>query len=418
MSNLSRRYRREKIFLWLGGGSILLALLFLLVLLVSVVGQGARTFLAASVQLSVPLDTKVIGADGMESPLKYQKLLRESLRAEFPDVKKRGDKKQLYKLLSFGAAIALRDEVLANPNILQNKSSTISTLTLWLPASSPAERFLKGAIDETLPEQQRGISDLQVQWLTMLKEQERTRVHFNFAFFTNADSRDAEAAGVGGALVGSFWTLLLAFLLSFPIGVLAAIYLEMFAARNRWFDFIEININNLAAVPSVIFGLLGLAVFINVFGVPRSSPLLGGIVLSLMTLPTIIIASRVSLKSVSPSLLIGAQGLGATRMQGVLHHVLPAAMPGILTGTIIGMAQALGETAPLLMIGMVSFISEVPSGWTDAATALPVQIFLWADSPERGFAERSAAGIIVLLAFLLTMNAIAVILRNKLRIKL
>ena len=207
---------------------------------------------------------------------------------------------------------------------------------------------------------------------------------------------------------------MLAFLFSFPIGVLSAVYLELFAPRNRWLDFVEININNLAAVPSIIFGLLGLAIFINVFQMPRSSPLVGGLVLALMTLPTIIIAARASLKAVPYSYLSGAMALGATKMQGVFHHVLPSAMPGILTGTIIGMAGALGETAPLLMIGMVAFITEMPTHITDAATALPVQIFLWADNPERGYVERTAAAIIVLLIFLGVMNTAAVLMRRRL----
>ena len=228
-------------------------------------------------------------------------------------------------------------------------------------------------------------------------------------------------AGIGGALRGSFFTLLLAFVISFPAGALAAVYLELFAPRGgrrgKWLDFVEININNLAAVPSVIFGLLGLAVLINIIGLPRSSSWAGGLVLSLMTLPTIIIASRAALKAVPPSLLAAALSLGATRMQGVFHHVLPAAMPGILTGAIIGMAQALGETAPLLMIGMAAFLADAPEGFADAATALPVQIFLWADSPERGFAERTATAILVLLGFLVAMNAAAVWLRRRLETK-
>ena len=224
-------------------------------------------------------------------------------------------------------------------------------------------------------------------------------------------------AGIGSALRGSFLTLLLTFLLSFPTAVLAALYLEMFAPRNRWFDFIEININNLAAVPSVIFGLLGLTVFISFFGMPRSSSLVGGMTLSLMTLPTVIIAARAAIRAVPPSLLAGAMSLGATRMQGVFHHVVPAAMPGILTGTIIGMAQALGETAPLLMIGMLAFITEAPTGFTDAATALPTQIFLWANNPERAFAEHAAAAIVCLLLFLILMNATATVIRRRMEIK-
>lgn len=238
-------------------------------------------------------------------------------------------------------------------------------------------------------------------------------LRFNRTFFTNGDSREPEQAGVWGAVMGSFFTLALTLLLSFPIGVAAAIYLEEFAPRNRWTDLIEVNINNLAAVPSIVFGLLGLAVFIGFFGLPRSAPLVGALVLTLLTLPTIIIASRAALKGVPPSIREAALGMGASKLQMVAHHVLPLAMPGMLTGTIIGMARALGETAPLLMIGMVAFIVEVPSGFTDPATALPVQIFLWSDSPERGFVERTSGAIIVLLAFLMVMNAAAVILRNR-----
>jgi phosphate transport system permease protein len=244
-------------------------------------------------------------------------------------------------------------------------------------------------------------------------ERDQLELAFNTGFFTNGDSRDPEQAGVLGALVGSMLTLAVTLLLSFPIGVAAAIYLEEFEARNRWTDLIEVNINNLAAVPSIVFGLLGLAVFLNFFGMPRSAPLVGGFVLTLLTLPTIIIASRVSLKSVPPSIREAALGMGASKLQMVSHHVLPLAMPGMLTGTIIGMARALGETAPLLMIGMVAFIVDVPGSLSDPATALPVQIFLWADSPERAFLERTSAAIIVLLAFLIVMNATAVILRNR-----
>ncbi len=235
----------------------------------------------------------------------------------------------------------------------------------------------------------------------------------NTVFWKSGDSREPELAGFWGAIVGSFFTLLVTLALSFPVGVLAAIYLEEFAPKNRWTDFVEVNINNLAAVPSIVFGLLGLAVFLNFFGLPRSAPLVGGIVLSLMTLPTIIIASRAALKAVPPSIREAALGVGASKHQVVTHHVLPLAMPGILTGTIIGMAQALGETAPLLMIGMVAFIVNVPGGITDPSTVMPVQIYLWADSPERAFVARTSAGIMALLGFLVLMNALAVILRKR-----
>ncbi|MCH9704527.1 MAG: phosphate ABC transporter permease PstA [Proteobacteria bacterium] len=408
---LARRYRHERFFMRCGLAGIALAFFFLALLLVLVIGQGWRTFLTASIQLEVQLDSSIIGAAGEESPLRYQKLLKDALRQHFPQVKKRQEKKQLYQLLSFSGAVELRQLVQEQPDLLDTRA------TVWLPAASAAERYLKGGIDPNLAEEQRGISDRQLLWLDTLAAQEAVELSFNSGFFTNADSRDAELAGIGGALLGSFYSLLLAFLFSFPVGVLAAVYLELFAPRNRWFDFIEINVNNLAAVPSVIFGLLGLSIFINFFGLPRSSSLVGGLVLSLMTLPTIVIAARAALAAVPPSLLAAALSLGATKMQGVFHHVLPNAIPGILTGAIIGMARALGETAPLLMIGMVAFIVELPEGVADSTTALPVQIFLWADSPERGFVERTSAAIIVLLFFLLLMNAVAIYIRNKMEDK-
>jgi len=245
-------------------------------------------------------------------------------------------------------------------------------------------------------------------------DQGRVEKTFNAMFFTNADSREPELAGIKGAIVGSVLTLMVTLCLSFPIAIATAIYLEEFAPKNRITDFIEVNINNLAAVPSVIFGLLGLAIFINFFGLPRSVPLVGGFVLTLMTLPTIIISSRAAIKSVPPSIREAALGMGASKMQTILHHVLPLAMPGMLTGTIIGMAQALGETAPLLMIGMVAFIIDTPASITDSATVLPVQIFLWSDSPERSFVEKTSAAIMVLLAFLICMNSLAVWLRKRL----
>ncbi|MBB1126937.1 phosphate ABC transporter permease PstA [Thiospirillum jenense] len=268
-------------------------------------------------------------------------------------------------------------------------------------------------IEFAQPEADRRLKDNQVAWIWQLKQQEMIAKYFNTLFFINSASREPEQAGIAGALMGSMYTLLLTMLFSFPIGVGAALYLEEFAPKNRWTDFIEVNINNLAAVPSVVFGLLGLAVFINFFGIPRSTPLVAAMVLTLMTLPIIIIAGRAALKSVPPSIREAALGIGASPLQTQLHHVLPLAMPGILTGSILGMAHALGETAPLLMIGMIAFIVDIPGGITDPATVLPVQIFLWADSPERGFVERTSAAILVLLLFLFLMNLTAVLLRRR-----
>jgi phosphate transport system permease protein len=271
----------------------------------------------------------------------------------------------------------------------------------------------KGHIDRDVPEQSRRVDDQQIAWMDQLYDQGRVEKQFNTTFFTAGDSREPELAGIRGAVMGSFYTLLVTLVLAFPLGVATAVYLEEFAPKNRWVDLIEVNINNLAAVPSIVFGLLGLAVFINFFGLPRSAPLVGGLVLTLMTLPTIIIAGRASLKSVPPSIRDAALGMGASKLQTITQHVLPLAMPGMLTGTIIGMAQALGESAPLLMIGMVAFIVDIPGGPLDPATALPVQIYLWADSPERAFVERTSAAIMVLLAFLIAMNALAVVLRKR-----
>jgi phosphate transport system permease protein len=287
------------------------------------------------------------------------------------------------------------------------------TETLWVPADDDVDMLFKGHMPRDVPESDRRLTDLQLSLLDAWEQEGRIKKQFNTTFFTNGDSREPELAGILGAMSGSLLTLVITLALSFPIGVAAAVYLEEFSPRNRWVDLIEVNINNLAAVPSIVFGLLGLAVFINFFSLPRSTPVVGGLVLTLMTLPVIIIASRASLQSVPPSIREAALGVGASKMQMVTHHVLPLALPGMLTGTIIGMARALGETAPLLMIGMVAFIVDVPTSFTDPATALPVQIFLWADSPERAFVERTSAAIIVLLAFLIVMNSLAVILRNR-----
>jgi phosphate transport system permease protein len=273
--------------------------------------------------------------------------------------------------------------------------------------------FLKGYIPRDVPETERRVSDKEIVWIDQLLEGGRLKTSFNSVFFQAGDSREPELAGIRGATMGSMYTLLVTLLLSFPIGVAAAIYLEEFAPQNRWTDLIEVNINNLAAIPSIVFGLLGLAVFLNFMSLPRSSSMVGGLVLTLMTLPTIIIASRASLKSVPPSIREAALGVGASKMQTISHHILPLAMPGMLTGAIIGMARALGETAPLLMIGMVAFIVDVPQGFSDPSTVLPVQIYLWADSPERAFVERTSAAIMILLFLLLAMNATAVLLRNK-----
>jgi phosphate transport system permease protein len=404
---LARRYRSERRFRALGLGAIVLSLCFLSLLFVSIIGKGYTAFLQTHVRLDIELDAESLNADNL-ARADYQGLVRNAVRDMFPEVTGRRERRALNSLVSTGAAFQLRDTVMNDPTLVGR------TISLWVPADDDFDMLAKGHMDRNLPSAERRLSDRQIAWWDRLEADGRVRKQFNAAFFTRGDSREPELAGIWGAAVGSFYTLLITLVLSFPIGVAAAVYLEEFAPKNRWSDLIEVNINNLAAVPSIVFGLLGLAVFLNFFGLPRSAPLVGGLVLTLMTLPTIIIAARASLKSVPPSIREGALGVGASKMQTVVHHVLPLALPGMLTGAIIGMAQALGETAPLLMIGMVAFIADIPSGFTDAATALPVQIYLWADSPERGFVERTSAAIMVLLAFLISMNALAVFLRRKL----
>jgi phosphate transport system permease protein len=337
----------------------------------------------------------------------FRKIAREPLKAMFPEVTGRRDKRSLYSIISSGAPFQLLDMVRENPDLIGQR------VTVDLIADDDIDMLVKGHIDRNAPPQDRRVNDQTIGWIEKLESEGLVSTKFNTRFFTNGDSREPELAGIGGAVAGSFYTLLVTLFLSFPIGVAAAIYLEEFAPKNRWTDLIEVNINNLAAVPSIVFGLLGLAMFINLFGLPRSAPLVGGLVLTLMTLPTIIIASRAALKSVPPSIREAALGMGASKMQTTFHHVVPLAMPGMLTGTIIGMAQALGETAPLLMIGMVAFIVDIPGGPLDPSTVLPVQVYLWADSPERAFVERTSAAIMVLLAFLIAMNTFAVIMRKR-----
>ncbi len=411
-ASLKKRYARERRFQWYGRLAVLTGFVFLLILLGDIVSKGTPAFTQQYIKVAVEFDPDRIGATAASSPEElrradYLGIIKSSLRQMFPDVSGRKEKRQLYRLISIGAEYDLRDYVVDNPGVIGE------TRDVWLLAHSEAASYLKGQVSPDIPEGDRRVKDVQMQWLDTLREQGRTESRFNVLFFTEGDSREPELAGIKAALYGSFFTLLVTFLLAFPIGVFAAVYLEEFAPRNRLTDLIEININNLAAVPSIVFGLLGLAVFINFFELPRSAPLVGGIVLSLMTLPTIIITSRASIQAVPPSIREAALGVGASPLQTVFHHVLPVAMPGILTGSIIGMAQALGESAPLLMIGMVAFIMDVPGGVTDPATVLPVQIFLWADSPERGFTEKTSAAIMVLMGFLIVMNALAIYLRKR-----
>jgi phosphate transport system permease protein len=411
-ASLKRRYRAERRFRFYGMLAVGLGIVFVVFLFSTIIGKGWSSFQQSYVHLKVTYAADVIDPDGTRqhdtlANANYEGLVKQAFRARFPDVTERSELRKIYAFASDSAGLQLRDRVLANPALIGQ------TEDVWLLARDKVDMVVKGHIDRKLPADDRGVSDEELKWIDQLVASGDVEKKFNSGFFTHGDSREPEEAGVASAVAGSFFTLIVTLLLSFPIGVAAAVYLEEFAPKNRWTDLIEVNINNLAAVPSIVFGLLGLAVFIQAFGLPRSAPLVGGLVLTLMTLPTIIIASRAALKAVPPSIREAALGMGASPMQTVAHHVLPLAMPGMLTGAIIGMARALGESAPLLMIGMVAFIVDIPKGFTDPASALPVQVYLWARSPERAFVERTSGAIIVLLAFLLLMNAAAVFLRSR-----
>ncbi len=410
-ASLRARYGREKRFRLYGLLSVAFGLFFLVFLLSTIIGNGWTAFRQSAIKLDIDFSAEIIDPDGRRDPdalmaADYQALVKLALTTRFPGVTERKDRRQLTALMSDGAAYELRDRVMADPSLIGTQQA------IWLPASDDVDLLVKGHVERSA-EVGAQLSAAQLGWIDELLASELLELRWNRIFFSSGDSREPELAGIWGAAKGSFFMLLVTLVLSFPLGVAAAIYLEEFAPRSRWVDLIEVNINNLAAVPSIVFGLLGLAVFINFFGLPRSAPLAGGLVLTLMTLPVIIIASRASIKSVPPSVREAALGVGASEVQTVFHHVLPLAMPGMLTGAIIGMARALGESAPLLMIGMVAFIVDVPQSPLDPATALPVQIYLWADSPERAFAERTSAAIMVLLAFLLVMNVLAVWLRSR-----
>jgi len=403
---MKKRNLHQKILQGLGIAAISFAALMLFILISSLVSTGSKAFYQTHMQLEVFIDPEQISADNLQRG-KFDDVLRDSLQEYFPDVEDRADLRKLESILSSGARFSLRDRVQADPGLIGQ------TVTVIVPTSDDYDQLAKGMVDRDSPANQRKLSDRQIGWFDTLNEAGVITQPINWALLTNADSRFPELAGLKGALVGSFWALLVCFLISFPLGIGAALYLEEFAPKNKWSDIIEVNINNLAAVPSIVFGLLALAVFLGWFGMPRSAPLVGGMTLALMTMPTIIIATRAALKAVPPSIREAALGVGASKHQVVFGHVLPLAMPGILTGTIIGLAQALGETAPLLLIGMNAFITSAPGSPLDSATALPTQIFIWADSPERGFVSRTSAAILVLLTFLIAMNAIAIYLRSK-----
>lgn len=421
--SLARRHRAERRFRAYGVGALLFAAFVLCTLLVSVVGPGLSGFSRHELRLEV--DTAPLG-----TILAERKAAQESgaalskgtqnfdfythvhamLRSTVEGANTKTERMALYRLIGFFAVEDAEKQVMAQPEQWDD------AVTVWVPLSDIADLTLKGKIDRSLEQGLRPISDAQFAWLDKWQEEGRIRRSFNLGFFTDGDSRAPEAAGFGGAIMGSLWLLLVCMVVALPVSIMAAIYLEEFAKKGRIADWLEIAINNLAAVPSIIYGLLGLSVYLQWFGMPRSAPLVGGLTMALLVMPVMIIAARAAIRAVPPTMRQAAAGLGASPIQVVRDHVLPYAMPGILTGTILSFCRAIGETAPLLLIGMVAFVADVPHSPLDAATAMPVQIYLWASSPELGYVEKTSAGILVLLVLLLILNFTAITLRRRLQL--
>ena len=418
INSLNKRLNSEKRFRIYCIGAMSFALAWVLILFLNIFSSGYSAFYRTVIQVNVPFvnlieDISQFSEMSSEdiNKLSMYSFSKKTIYGLFPDIEEKKDKKMLIRLFSIEFEQEIREF------LKSNKSNINETETIYLTASDDVDQVNKGNYPRDLDEDKRRIKDIQLLFFDDLVDRGLVSYEFNLPFLMRGDSREPELAGVGGSIVGSLFTIMVVLILSFPIGIFAAIYLEEFATRNRVTDFIEININNLAAVPSIVFGLLGLGIILNTFGLPRSTPLVGGIVLSLMTLPTIIIATRASLRAVPPSIREGALAVGATKMQAVMHHVVPVAMPGALTGTIIGLAQALGETAPLLLIGMVAFVVDVPQTPLDASASLPVQVYLWSESAERGYVEKTSATIMMLLGFLILMNLAAVLIRRKFETK-
>ena len=410
--SLKKRHLAESRFKAYGIIGIISATLFLIVILSTIFIEGKSAFKSTYIKINIFYDPLIIDPEGKRDIeeirfANYRKIIKNSLKNYFPEVVSREELKNLISFISSSEEENLMKAVLKNNELIG------SDKMVWLKASSTIDVINKNPEMKNFSESNRLISDQELAWFNKLVLNGDVKFDLNKDFFLKADSTEPEQAGILGSILGSFFTLLITLILSFPIAVAAGVFLEELAPKNKFTDFIEININNLAAVPSIIFGLLGLAIFLNLMHLPRSAPIVGGMVLALMTLPTIIIATRVSLKAVPPSIREAAIGLGATKFQAVIHHVLPLAVPGIATGTIIGMSRALGESAPLLLIGMVAFIVDIPGSFVDSATVLPVQIYLWKSTAARGFVELTAAGVIVLLTFLILMNALAIFVRNK-----
>ena len=407
-ARLKARHAQERRFVLYGRLAILLALSFLAILLGRIVLQGYTTFIDYQMTVPVYVDPAKVDRNDIAGA-NYDLLVAEAVLAKLgekdDDLGETSGK--VMELVSNDLGFQLLKQVRADPSVIGK------TVVLKGPVRADASLYYKGEMKRSTTEGDRKLDDRQLTWLDKMRKLGMVSSGFNVGFLTRSDSTEPEQAGVLGAIVGSMLMLVVTAGLAVPIGVFAAAYLEEFAPKNRWTDIIEVNINNLAAVPSIVYGLLGLAVFINWLAVPRSSPLVGGLVLALMALPTVIIATRSALRAVPPSIREAALGIGASKTQTVFHHVLPLAMPGVMTGAILSLAHALGETAPLLMIGMISFVPGVPGGFTSAATVLPVQVFIWENASERAFHERTAAAIMVLLIFMILMNLAAILLRRR-----
>ena len=393
--DIQKRYRKEKIFKMIGISSISISLLFLLFLIGSIFVKAVPAFVSTEVKLNIHFDAKAINDKD------YDKLIRNALKFQFPEVKRRRELFMLYNMVSLNSTKTIQEYIKETKNIIGTEQD------VWFTASTNIDMVIKGQASKER------LHPKQYAWLENLIENEQIRKRFNYKLFTNGDSTNPEIAGILTAVIGSFMTMFVFILVAFPLAVLTALYLEEFAPKNKLTDFIEININNLAAVPSIIFGLLGLAVYIGIFGMPRSSPMVGGATLALMVFPTIVIATRNSVKSIPESIKHGALALGASPIQVLFSHTLPLSMPGIMTGTILAVARAIGETAPLIMIGMVAFITDIPEDIFSPSTVMPVQIYLWSNNPEIGFVEKTAAAILFLLVFLIVINSIAIFVRKK-----
>lgn len=404
-SRRKSRYAADGRLRLYGMTAIAFALGFLVFLLGTLTFTGYRAFTQSMVTIDIDFSRAEINRENpMES--NWRNIFRQAVIDDVGELS-RSEERDYFSMFTSSAPFLIRDQIIADPSILNGRA------TFVVPMSDPIDQLAKGLVNTDLPENQRRVNDKQVELFKQLEAKGAITQPFNWGLFINSDSRFPELAGLAGAISGTFWVLIVSFLISFPAGIGAAIYLEEFAPKTRITDLIEISINNLAAVPSVVFGLLGLAVFLGWFGLPRSAPLVGGLVLALMTMPTIIIVTRAALTSVPSSIREAALGIGASKHEAIFHHVLPLSMPSIMTGTILGMAHALGETAPLLLIGMNAFITSIPTSVFEASTVLPTQIYIWADSPERGFVSRTSAAILVLLGFLVLMNGIAIFLRQR-----